>query len=79
MSSPQPSASKTSRQDRISGFIDHQNRIIVAKSLERIAAHDIAQVIGLPPVAAQNGLLSPRARIARRLRPHSAYEGWLLE
>src|SRR5712672_4027559 len=35
-----------------------------------IVAHHIAQSIGIPPVTAQNRLLPPWPRIARRLRPH---------
>src|SRR5271157_177688 len=46
--------------------------VIVSERLKRIAAHDVAQVIGFPPAAAQYGLLPPRARNARRLRPHPA-------
>ena len=55
-----------------SGLIDYQNRVIVGERLKRIAAHEIAQVIGFPPAAAQYGLLPPRARIASGLRPHPA-------
>jgi hypothetical protein len=53
-----------------SSFIDDENRVFVSKRLKRIAAHDIAQFIRLPTAAPQNGLLPPRARIARSLRPH---------
>src|ERR1700712_560528 len=52
------------------GFIDHQHRIRVCKMLDDIVAHQRAQGIGIPPVAAQERLLSPRSRIACRLRPH---------
>ena len=55
-----------------SGFIEDQNRVVVGERLKRIVPHGIAQVVGFPPAPAQNGLLSPRARITRRLRPHPA-------
>ncbi len=53
-------------------FINNKHRIIVRQPLKRIAAHDIAQVIRLPPAAAQNGLLPPGTGIACRLCPHPA-------
>src|SRR6478736_6468507 len=52
------------------GLIDHQHRVLVGKMLSDIVAHHIAQSIGIPPVTAQDRLLPPWPRIARRLRPH---------
>src|SRR6266576_479707 len=52
------------------GLIDHQHRVLIGKMLSDIVAHHIAQSIGIPPVTAQNRLLPPWPRIARRLRPH---------
>src|SRR5208282_3409977 len=52
------------------GFIDHQHRVLVRKMLGGIVAHQLAQCVGIPPVTAQNRLLPPRSRIARRLRAH---------
>src|SRR6478735_5496049 len=52
------------------GLIDHQHRVLVGKMLSDIVAHHIAQSIGIPPVTAQNRLLPPWPRSARRLRPH---------
>src|ERR1700678_4017164 len=40
--------------------------------LDDIIAHDIAQAIGIPITAAKDRLMSPRARIAGRLRAHPA-------
>ncbi len=52
------------------GFIDHQHRIRVRKMLDDIVAHQVTQRIGIPPVTAQERLLPPRTRIARRFRAH---------
>src|SRR6476660_8754233 len=48
------------------GLIDHQHRVLVGKMLSDIVAHHIAQSIRIPPVTAQNRLLPPWPRIARR-------------
>jgi hypothetical protein len=53
-----------------SGFIDHQHRIRVGQRLQRVVAHDVAQRVRLPPAPAEDGLLPPRPRVARRLGPH---------
>jgi hypothetical protein len=54
------------------GLVDNQNRLLVGQGFQRVIAHNIAQRIGIPPAAAQDRLLTPRAGIARRLRPHPA-------
>jgi hypothetical protein len=55
-----------------SGLINHQYRIIIAKMLDDIVVHHIAQRIGLSAVTAQKGSLPPSTRIARRLGAHPA-------
>ena len=40
--------------------------------LQGVVPHDVAQHISFPATAAQDGLLSPRAGIARRFGPHPA-------
>ena len=53
-------------------LVDDQHRVFVTEMLDHIIAHQIAQRIGVPPIAAQKLLLAPRAGIARRFRPHPA-------
>ncbi len=52
------------------GLIDDQNRVIGRQVLDDIIPYDIAQRICVPSAAAQDGLLAPRARVARRLGAH---------
>jgi hypothetical protein len=54
------------------GLVQDQHGICVGQRLQRVVAHKIAQRIRLPVAAAEDGLLAPRTRIARRLRPHPA-------
>jgi len=54
------------------GLVDHQHRLRVGQRLQRVVAHQVAQRVGLPAAAAQDGLLPPGAGIARRLGPHPA-------
>lgn len=54
------------------GLVDHQHRVIIGQRIERVSAHDIAQIIGVPPAAPQNRLLPPGTGIAGRLSPHPA-------
>ena len=54
------------------GLVEDQNRIVGGKGLDDIVAHDVAQRIRVPAATTKNGLLTPGAGIARRLRPHPA-------
>ena len=54
------------------GLVEHQHRPRVGQRLERVVAHQVAQRVRLPAAAAEDGLLPPRAGIARRLGPHPA-------
>ncbi len=54
------------------GFIDHQNRLGISKSVQGVVPNNIAQGIGIPRGASQNGLLPPRTRISSRFRSHPA-------
>ena len=53
-------------------LVNHQHRVRVGKRLQRIRAHHVAQRVRIPPATAQDGLLPPRAGVARRLGPHPA-------
>jgi len=53
-----------------SGLINDQNRIIGGECLDDIVAHKVAQGVSIPTSTAQNGLLTPWARITRSLRAH---------
>jgi hypothetical protein len=52
------------------GLVDHQHRIRVGQRFQRVGAHDVAQRLRLPAATAEDGLLPPRPRVARRLGPH---------
>jgi hypothetical protein len=54
------------------GLVQDHHGIRCRQGLEGIVAHDVPQCIGLPAAAAEDGLLPPRAGIARRLGPHPA-------
>ena len=54
------------------GLVEHQHGILVGQRLQRVVAHHVAQRVGLPAAAAEDGLLPPGAGVARRLRPHPA-------
>lgn len=54
------------------GFIDHQNRVVVAQMFKDILAYKTAQRIGSPTVSSGRFLLPPRASITRRFRAHPA-------
>ena len=54
------------------GFINHQHGVLVGQVFNHIAAHDVTQGIGVPAPAAQDRLLPPGTRIARRLSAHPA-------
>ena len=48
------------------GLIEHKDRVIIREMFNDI----IAQPIGIPAPAAENGLLTPRPRISCRLPAH---------
>ena len=52
------------------GLVDHEDRIVIRQMLDDIIADDITQSISIPIPTTQDRLLSPRARIASRLRAH---------
>jgi hypothetical protein len=54
------------------GLVEHQHGITVGQRLQRVVAHQVAERVRLPAAAAEDGLLPPRAGIARRLGPHPA-------
>jgi hypothetical protein len=54
------------------GLVDDQHGIPVGQALDRVLAHQVAERVGLPAAAAEDGLLAPGTGIARRLRPHPA-------
>src|SRR5271154_39739 len=54
------------------GLVDDEDRIVICQMLDDIAAHDIAQGIGIPIPATKDRLLPPWTRIASRLRAHPA-------
>ena len=51
-------------------FIDDQNRIIGRQVLDDIIPHKVTQRIRIPTATAQQGLLTPGARIASCFRAH---------
>src|ERR1700674_6121314 len=53
-------------------LIKNQYSVRIGQGLQRIVAHNVAQRIGVPLSSAQNSLLAPGARIARRFRTHPA-------
>src|ERR1019366_1119750 len=55
-----------------SSLIDNENRILISQAFQRIIAHNVAQRIGVPSAATQNGLLTPGTGIACRLCTHPA-------
>jgi hypothetical protein len=54
------------------GLVYDQHRTRIGQGLKGIVAHQIAQRLGVPLSPAEQRLLAPGARIARRLRPHPA-------
>jgi hypothetical protein len=54
------------------GLVEDQHGIRVGQRLQRVVAHEVAQHVRLPAAATEDGLLAPRAGIARRLGPHPA-------
>jgi hypothetical protein len=52
------------------GLVEHQHCRLVRQMFDDIIAHDVAQRVGIPAPAAENGLLTPRSRITRRFRAH---------
>jgi hypothetical protein len=54
------------------GLVEHQHGILLGQALDRVVTHEVAERVGLPAAAAEDGLLPPGAGVARRLRPHPA-------
>src|SRR5918993_5176389 len=54
------------------GLVEDQHGVRVGQRLQRVVAHEVAQRVRPPAAAAEDGLLAPRAGIARRLGPHPA-------
>jgi hypothetical protein len=54
------------------GLVDDEDRVRLGERLDRVVAHQVAERVGLPAAAAEDGLLPPGAGIARRLGPHPA-------
>jgi hypothetical protein len=51
-------------------FVEHQHRVRSGQRLQRTIAHDVAQHVRLPAATAEDRLLPPWPRVARRLGPH---------
>ena len=51
-------------------LIQDQHRIRIPQGLDDVVTHNVAQSIGIPTAATENGLLAPRAGISRGFRPH---------
>ena len=51
-------------------FINHQDRVVIAQMLDDVVADDVAQSVGIPSSATQQGLLSPRTTIPGCLSAH---------
>ena len=60
------------------GLVDDKDRLRVGERFQRVLAHDVAQRIRVPPAAAQDRLLPPRAGITDRFRAHPARLAWLV-
>jgi hypothetical protein len=52
------------------GLVNDKNRIPISERFQRVIAYDVAQRFRVPPAAAQDRLLTPRARIPGRFRAH---------
>ena len=52
------------------GLINDKNRLLISERFQRVIAYDVAQRFRIPPAAAQDRLLTPRAGIASRFCAH---------
>ena len=52
------------------GLINDKNSLLISERFQRVIAYDVAQRFRIPPAAAQDRLLTPRAGIASRFCAH---------